>query len=59
MLKTFFKVFPGGQAFGHNDIENNETDPGFNVPNYVLTKFQKTSSDGVAKTTTEINSNPQ
>ena len=59
MLKTFFKVFPGGQAFGHNDIENNETDPGFSVPNYVLTKFQKTSSDGVAKTTTEINSNPQ
>jgi len=56
MLKTFFKVFPGGQAFGHNDIENNETDPGFNVPYYVRTKFQKTSTDGVAKSTTEINS---
>lgn len=56
MLKTFFKVFPGGQAFGHNDIENNETDPGFSVPNYVRTKLQKTSTNGVAKSTAEINS---
>ena len=56
MLETFFKVFPGGQAFGHNDIESNETDPGFNVPNYVRTKFQKISTDGIAKSSEEINS---
>lgn len=41
MFKTYYRVFPGGQAFGHNDIEPNQIDPGFSVPDYVFTKFKK------------------
>tara|TARA_B110000858_G_scaffold197574_1_gene259736 strand:- start:2383 stop:3930 length:1548 start_codon:yes stop_codon:yes gene_type:complete len=39
-LTTFFKVFPGGQVFGHNDTDpGNKPDPGIDVPQYVLNKF--------------------
>jgi len=45
LFKTYYKVFPGGQAFGHNDIESKEIDPGFSVPDYVFTKFKKQNID--------------
>ena len=41
-LATFYKVFPGGQAFGHSDTDpGNKIDPGFSVPNYVTSVFNK------------------
>lgn len=41
-MKTFYDVFPGGQAFGHMDTDPlNKIDPGFSVPDYVLTNFNK------------------
>lgn len=46
VFTTFYKVFPGGQAFGHNSIQPNEPDPGFSVEDYVQKKFGKVNSDG-------------
>ena len=41
-MKTFYDVFPGGQAFGHMDTDpNNKIDPGFSVSDYVFTNFGK------------------
>ena len=41
-LTTFFKVFPGGQVFGHNDTDpSRKPDPGIDVPQYVANKFGK------------------
>lgn len=41
-LHAFYSVWPGGQAFGHNDTDpNRKTDPGFDVPEYVKAKFGK------------------
>lgn len=39
MISVFLKVFPGGQIFGHNSIETNREDPGFDVPAYVRACF--------------------
>jgi N-acetylmuramoyl-L-alanine amidase len=41
-MDSFFKVFPYGQAFGHMDTDpNRKPDPGFSVPEYCKTKFNK------------------
>ena len=43
-MSSFYKVWPGGQAFGHVDTDNKgKLDPGFSVPEYVLSKFGKTN----------------
>jgi len=39
MISVFLKVFPGGQIFGHNSIETDREDPGFDVPAYVRACF--------------------
>ena len=40
--KAFYQVFPAGQGFGHNDTDpSRKVDPGFNVPEYLDTKFGK------------------
>ena len=39
MISVFLKVFPGGQIFGHNSIELDREDPGFDVPAYVRACF--------------------
>jgi N-acetylmuramoyl-L-alanine amidase len=40
--KAFYSVWPGGQAYGHNDTDpRRKVDPGFDVPEYVKTKFGK------------------
>ena len=41
--RSFYARFPGGQILGHNDIDPIENDPGFNVREYVLANFSKTS----------------
>ena len=41
-MATFYKAFPGGQAFGHMDTDpSQKIDPGFSVANYVFTNFGK------------------
>ena len=41
--RAFYSRFSGGQIIGHNDIDTNEEDPGFNVREYVLANFGKES----------------
>jgi hypothetical protein len=40
-MKCFYTILPGGQAFGHSDINLNATDPGFDVVKYVENSFGK------------------
>lgn len=41
-MDSFFRVFPYGQSFGHMDTDpNRKLDPGFDVPEYCRTKFNK------------------
>jgi N-acetylmuramoyl-L-alanine amidase len=40
-LEKFYLAYPGGQVLGNNDIEPDQVDPGFNVPDYVRTHFDK------------------
>lgn len=41
--RAFYKVHPGGQIVGHNDVDENELDPGFDVIDYCLDMFGKAS----------------
>ena len=43
LCRAFFMRFPGGQLLGHNDIDAIEDDPGFNVREYALSTFGKSS----------------
>lgn len=40
-MACFYSVLPGGQAFGHSDINLNAVDPGFDVVKYVENIFNK------------------
>lgn len=39
--RAFYLEFPGGQILGHNDIDPNEEDPGFDVIEYCKSVFGK------------------
>ena len=52
-LESFYRKFPGGQVFGHNDVDIAELDPYFDVPDYVESIFRKTN-----KTTDPLNTGP-
>ena len=39
--EAFYTVLPAGQAWGHNDVSDMNTDPGFNVQKFVKQKFNK------------------
>lgn len=42
VMAAFYEVWPSGQAWGHNDIsDQNKPDPGFDVQEYVFNKFGK------------------
>jgi hypothetical protein len=43
ILRVFFTQYPGGQALGHSEIDNDEDDPGFEVRDYVYNLFNKSS----------------
>ena len=46
-LDCFYKVFPGGQVFGHNDTDpSRKPDPGIDIPQYVENKFGKSNVNG-------------
>ena len=40
-VESFYSVWPGGQAWGHNDTSDTKIDPGFDVQQYVYNKFNK------------------
>ena len=40
-MKVFYTILPGGQAWGHSDINDKTFDPGFNVEAYVEKAFGK------------------
>ena len=42
-LTAFYRKYPGGKVFGHNDIDSTETDPYFDVQDYVESLFRKTN----------------
>ena len=42
IFNAFYKVWPGGQAWGHNDTDpENKADPGFSIPDFVRSNFGK------------------
>ena len=41
--QAFYNRFPGGQILGHNDIDQSEEDPGFDVRDYVEDIFNRKS----------------
>lgn len=43
ILNAYYKIWPGGSAFGHNDIHEWAQDPGFDVARFVKTNFNKTN----------------
>lgn len=43
ICRAFYAVFPGGQIIGHNEIDEDEFDPGFSVIEYVNIHFGKIS----------------
>ena len=51
-FNAFYKVWPGGQAWGHNDTDpQNKVDPGFPIPEFVRSNFGKenVSASGIDK----------
>lgn len=42
-IGTFYKVFPYGNVYGHNDVDPNKPDPGIDMGYYVLSKFSKSN----------------
>ena len=51
-MAAWYKVYPGGQAWGHADFPNNggKVDPGFSVANYVEKTFGKRNIGSLAET---------
>ena len=50
-MRAFYTVIPGGQAWGHNNIDpNRRSDPHFNVPLYVQKKFNKFNIQTIEET---------
>jgi N-acetylmuramoyl-L-alanine amidase len=43
ICKAFYRVFPGGQILGHNDLDPLEDDPGFDVRDFCEDVFGKKS----------------
>ena len=39
--QAFYSRYPGGNIFGHNDLDADEIDPYFDVQEYVETVFRK------------------
>lgn len=41
--KSFYNAVPGGQVLGHNDIDESQVDPGFDVIGWVQDRWKKKS----------------
>lgn len=51
ICRCIYSYYPGVLILGHNDIDDTQIDPGFDVPEYVKAKFGKTRE---LETTTNI-----
>lgn len=40
-IGAFYRQYPGGQVFGHSDVDGNELDPYFDVVDYIESVFRK------------------
>ena len=40
-LQAFYRRYPGGKVLGHNDVDDGELDPYFDVQDYVASIFRK------------------
>ena len=43
VIRSFYDRFPGGQVLGHNDVDSEHLDPGFDVREYCLSRFNRIS----------------
>ena len=43
-LTAFYNRYPGGNVFGHNDLDVDEIDPYFDVQDYIEKVFRKTTN---------------
>lgn len=43
IMRVFYTQYPGGQALGHEEVDGNHDDPGFEVRDYAYNLFNKTS----------------
>lgn len=43
IMRVFYTQYPGGQALGHSEIDNDQGDPGFEVRDYAYNLFNKSS----------------
>jgi len=50
-LQSFYDTYPGGQVFGHNDIDIEEDDPFFDVSDYIFSLFRKANKTRYTFTT--------
>lgn len=41
ICRCFYYYYPGGQILGHNDVDDTQEDPGFDVKEYVAARFGK------------------
>ena len=44
VMEAFYRQYPGGDAFGKKDLDNQSSSPGFDVGDIVFEKFKKTNS---------------
>lgn len=44
-LRSFYNHVPGGDVYGHNDLNTDEEDPYFDVQEYILSLFGKINKD--------------
>ncbi len=59
-IRSFYDVWPSGEAFGHSDVDHNALDPGFSVPQYILANFnRRNSGDLVAVGLAALESKPR
>lgn len=45
-VNSYYRRYPGGQVFGHNDIDASEFDPYFDVQDYIESVFRKENKIG-------------
>jgi hypothetical protein len=61
LVRSFYSRFPGGQVLGHNDIDPTTDDPGFDVREFCVSRFNRTYSEVASPSndvlTTEIGLN--
>ena len=43
MCKAFYTIWPGCSIFGHNELQDQELDPGFDVGSYLKNRYKKTN----------------